>query len=99
MEVGFAGEVVVVSFPERGDQLFLRLSPNITSVGCFNLTTSVFTGQTTLDVTGGTGRFEGATGTIVKTYHLIQLGPPPPSGKGFFGSFTGTFDGTIELAK
>ena len=99
VELGFAGELVVVSFPERGDQLFLRLSPNITSVGCFDLTTSVLTGQTTLDVTGGTGRFQGATGTIVKTYRAIQLGPPPPSGKGAIGSFTGTFDGTIEVDK
>lgn len=96
--LGFAGEIVVVSFPERGDQLFLRLSPNITSVGCFDLTTSVLTGQTTLDVTGGTGRFAGATGTVIKTYHVTQLGLPP-SGKGAIGGFTGAFDGTIKLAK
>ncbi len=94
------GEVIVLSFPATGDQLFLRLSANVTSHACFDLATSTTTGQTTFDVSGGTGRFEGATGSLVKTWKNIILAfPANPPGKGAFASFTGAFDGTIELAK
>jgi hypothetical protein len=100
VELVFVGEVAVLSFADREEQLFLHLSPNVTSHACFDLTAGVATGQTTFDVTGGTGRFDGASGTIVKTWKFIVLASPPsPPGKGFFGSFTGTFDGTINLAK
>jgi hypothetical protein len=91
---------VVLSFTDREEQLFLRLSPNVTSHACFDPTGGAFTGQTTFDVTGGTGRFDGASGSIVKTFKAIPLAlPPSPPGKGSFYSFTGTFDGTINLAK
>jgi len=100
VEFVFAGEVGVLSFAEKGEQLFLHLSPSVTSHACFDPATGVATGQTTFDVNGGTGRFAGATGTIVKTWQYIVLPwPPSPSGKGGFGSFTGTFDGTIEFAQ
>lgn len=100
IETVFVGEVVVLSFTEREEQLFLHLSPSVTSHACFDPTVGVFTGQTTFDVTGGTGRFTGATGTIIKTFKAIGLAfPPSPPGKGGFYSFTGTFDGTINLAK
>lgn len=100
VELVFVGEVAVLSFAEREEQLFLRLSPSVTSHACFDLTAGVATGQTTFDVTGGTGRFEEATGTIVKTWKAITLAPlASPPGKGYFDSFTGTFDGTINLTK
>ena len=100
VEFVFAGEVGVLSFAEKGEQVFLTLSPSVTSHGCLDLATGVGTGQTTFDVSGGTGRFAGATGTIVKTWKYIVLAAPAsPPGKGGFGSFTGTFDGTIELAQ
>jgi hypothetical protein len=100
IEFVFVGEVVVLSFTDREEQLFLRLSPNVTSHSCFDLATGAFTGQTTFDVTGGTGRFDGASGTMVKTWKFIGLASPTsPPGKGFFGSFTGTFDGTINITK
>jgi hypothetical protein len=99
VEYVFVGEVFVLSFTATGEQLFLRLSPSVTSHGCFDLSTGVFGGQTTFDVSGGTGRFAGATGTIVKTFQSIVLALPPPPGKGLFTSFTGTFDGTINFAK
>ncbi len=99
-EFVWVGEVVVLSFTERGEQLFLRLSPNVTSHGCFDFATGVGNGQTIFDVSGGTGRFVGATGSVVKTWKLIALAPPAnPPGKGFFASFTGTFDGMVDLAK
>jgi len=76
----------------------LNLSPSVTSHECI---AGVISGQETFDVSGGTGRFAGATGTIVKTFQFIGLAEPfaNPPGKGYFGSLTGTFDGTIELAK
>jgi hypothetical protein len=91
-------EVWVLSFPATGEQLFLRLAPGV-QLACIDPQTRVASGQITLDVSGGTGRFEGATGTLVKTFQAIALALPPPPGKGLLASFTGTFDGTIELAK
>jgi hypothetical protein len=96
MELVTVGEAVVLSFAATGEQLFLNLSSSVTSHACCGPTTC--NGQTTFDVSGGTGRFAGATGTIVKTWKTIGLAPPPP-GIGGFSSFTGTFDGTIELAQ
>ncbi len=99
VELVFVGEEVVLSFAATQDQLFLHLDPSVTSHACFDPAAGVGTGQTTLAVSDGTGRFAGATGTIVKTFKFISLTVSPPASKGFFGSFTGTFDGTIELAK
>jgi hypothetical protein len=90
--------VWVLSFPATGEQLFLQLGPGV-QLGCINPTTRVSSGQTTLDVIGGTGRFEGATGSLVKTFQAIALALPPPPGKGLFANFTGTLDGTIEFAQ
>src|SRR5713226_6600565 len=100
VELVFVGEVVILSFTTTGEQLFLHLSPGVTSHACLDLATGANSGQTTFDVSGGTGRFAGATGTIVKTWQAIILAPSAsPPGKGFFESFTGTFDGTIEFAE
>lgn len=99
VEYVFVGEVVVLSFTAKGEQLFLDLSPSVTSHACLDPNTGVFTGQTTFDVSGGTGRFAGASGSIIKTWKTIFLALPASPGKGAFGSFTGTFDGTIEFAK
>lgn len=96
----FAGEVFVLSFPGSGDQIFLDLSSSSPSYGCFDTATGLFLGQTTFDVNGGSSRFEGATGTIVKTWRALLLAPPAsPPGKGSFFSFGGIFDGSIKFAK
>lgn len=100
IEYLFAGEVFVLSFAEKEEQLFLSLSPSVTSHGCFDPSTGLFVGKTTFAVSGGSDRFDGATGTIVKTWKALFLAPPAsPPGKGGFFSFTGTFDGAIEIAK
>jgi hypothetical protein len=98
VEAVLVDEVWVLSFPATGEQLFLQLGPGV-QLGCINPTTRVSSGQTTLDVIGGTGRFEGATGSLVKTFQAIALALPPPPGKGLFANFTGTLDGTIEFAQ
>jgi hypothetical protein len=98
VELVLVGDVFVLSFASKGDQLFLRLSPSVTSHACFGPTTGVFIGQTTFEVSSGTGRFAGAAGTIVETFTASVLAPPP-SGKGFFANFTGTFDGKIKFAE
>jgi hypothetical protein len=100
VEFVFVGIDVVLSFAATQEQLFLHLSPSVTSHACFDLTTGVETGQATFNVSGGTGRFAGATGTTVETFQFISLAPlARPPGKGFFGSLTSTFDGTIDLPK
>ena len=98
IEFVFVGETVVLSFAERGDQLFLTLNPNVPSHSCFDPVTSTNSGQSTFNISGGTGRFEKATGTIVKTFKVI-FPAPAPAVKGFFGGFAGTFDGTIKVTK
>ena len=97
VEVVVTGEVFVLSFAATAEQLFLTLSPS-GQLACVDPTTIVTLGQLTFDVSGETGRFDGATGTIVKTFKAIGLAPSPP-GKDGFSSFTGTFDGTIEFAQ
>ena len=97
VEFALAGEIVVLSFTEKGKQIFLNLSPSGQLV-CFDPIPSLIIGQATFDVIGGTGRFAGATGTIVKTFKTIGLAAAAP-GRGIFLSFTGTFDGTIEFAQ
>jgi hypothetical protein len=99
-ELVFVGEVIVLSFAATEEQLFLHLSPSVTSHACFDPTTGVFIiGGSTFDVSGGTGRFAGATGTIIDAGTAIVLAPSAsPPGKGFVSNLTGTFAGTIEFA-
>lgn len=99
VEVVIEGEVIVLSFAATGEQLFLQSSSSVTNHICLDPVTGVLSGQETFDVIGGTGHFKGAKGTIAKTSQTIILAPASPPGKGFFGSFTGTFDGTIEFAE
>ena len=102
--VGFAfvGDVTVLSFAATQEQLFLHLDPDVTNRVCFDPATNVFTpvgGQNIFEVSGGTDRFDGAKGTIVETWTGRILAPPAsPDSRDFFANFTGTFEGTIELA-
>ncbi len=59
---------------------------------CIDLLTGIATGTVDLTFTGGTGRFEGATGEAVSDFEIV-----PVSSDGSFNSETGTTVGTIVL--
>ena len=90
----YKGFVLVMSFNATQDQLFLALS---SGSDCFNPTAGVSVGQVTFKVIGGTGRFEGATGTLVNPYKGIGLAASALGPSGFFNAVTGTFEGFITL--
>ena len=92
VEAVYKGFLVVMTFSATGDQLFLALS---SGSDCFNPMTGVSTGQATFKVVGGTGRFEGATGTLVNPYRAAFLAASAVHG--LFNAVSGTFDGFITL--
>jgi len=90
----YKGFVLVMTFDSAQDQLFLALS---SGSDCFNPIAHVSTGQATFSVVGGTGRFEGATGTLVNPYKAIFLAASALGPNGLFNAISGTFDGFITL--
>ncbi len=60
-----------------------------TATGQAVIAAGIATVTETVTVTGGTGRFAGATGTLTVVRHVVQA----------TGAATGTIDGTITLAK
>jgi hypothetical protein len=96
-ELEFVGKVIVLTFKTSVDQLFLTLQRGPACQSIIN--PAELDGITHFEVSGGTGRFAHASGTITETWSttLLAVGPDPMSI--YFGSFTGTFDGTIQLAK
>ena len=89
----FTGWVFVLSFDTLEDQLFLVLK---NGSECANPSTGIGIAQFTFNVIGGTGRFEGASGTVAHTQTLMPL-IVGFGGRGFFSSNTGAFDGLITL--
>lgn len=63
--------------------------------GTATLADGVITGVENLIVTGGIGRFLGATGTVLAQGTLRFA--PNPEGPGFVGIFDGTVDGLLNL--
>ena len=96
-ESEFVGEVIVLTFEKSVDQLFLTLQRGTACQSLVN--PAAFDGVTHLAVSGGTGQFEGASGTMTKTWSATVLAVGPDSTSLLFGSFRGTFDGTIEVAE
>ena len=81
------------TFPD-GDHIFSQI---LTRTQC-GLGGGFFTSSDTVRTVGGTGKFEGASGTIEQhSTSLLWVYDPnanPPQG---FGSFTGEFEGTLIL--
>lgn len=62
----------------RGDQLYTEQASSPPSTVCFNFVDFSLTYELYVDVVGGTGRFEGATGTLVTRgsgQQLTSVGP------------------------
>ncbi len=89
------GEVVAYSIVRRysnGDLAYSRLDTSVLNPLCFNPAMGTATVEIHANVTGGTGKFAGATGSYVATYDVRLLVPDPAGGIGH-GSFTGTTSG------
>ena len=85
--------VLVLSFDQAHDQLFLKLGAPGTD--CINFTTGVGNPKSTYVVLGGTGRFAGATGSITSNAQTIFLALSALGGDGFFVALSETLDGTL----
>jgi hypothetical protein len=96
-EMEFVGKVIVLTFKTSLDQLFLTLQRGPFCQSIVN--PAELDGITHFEVSGGTGRFAHASGTVTETWNITLLAAGPDPSTIFFGSFTGTFDGTIQLAK
>jgi hypothetical protein len=90
---GIIAAYSIVRRYSNGDLLFSRLVD-----GSFCLDPASGKAQVTVnaEISGGTGRFEGATGSYVIDYEATALLPDPTGGIGhgaFVGMVTGTVDG------
>jgi hypothetical protein len=94
IQSAYKGFVLAITFGTPQDQLFLALT---NGSDCFNPAMGVSTGQVTFKVIGGTGRFEGASGTIVNPYKGIGLAASALAPNGFFNAVSGTLDGFLTL--
>ena len=81
---------VVSTHEETGDQLFSEL---VSGTFCFDTATGAFSFSFVLSVTGGTGQFAGATGSLEATATGVDV-VVGPKGQ-FFSHSTGEFTGTI----
>jgi len=92
------GYVAVLSFAASEDQLFLRLSPTAApGTECLTGPGTPAPGRGTVDVIGGTGRYQGATGSLSHFLNPIALAFSALGGDGFLSAFSGSFDGSITL--
>src|SRR5580704_2522407 len=91
MEMQTKGFSLVLSFSAT-DQLYLT---HVSGSQCTNSVTG--TTQEMFNVLGGTGRFQGATGSISSTATVTGLAQSALAPSGFLAAIGGTFDGTITL--
>jgi len=79
-----------------GDQLYSQL---LTRTQC-GLGGGKFSSSDTWTIVGGTGKFEGASGTVdIQSTSLCQVIDPNANPPQCFGSFSGEFEGTLTLPK
>jgi hypothetical protein len=84
---------VTATFP-NGDQIYSRI---LTRTQC-GLGGGKFETDDVQEIVGGTGKFEGASGTAeLHSISVCQASDPNATPPQCFGSFTGEFTGTITL--
>ena len=84
-------DLVQQSFVETFSDLSMLFFEVETGHTCFNIATSEITVELTGIITGGAGRFEGATGSWTTESEGFVVGP------GVMIAFTGTITGTVEV--
>lgn len=88
------GYVLVFSLADTQEQLFLTLKDGSE---CLTPPGTAGPGTVQLTVTGGTGRFGRAGGTVVNKLAPIALAFSALGGDGFVSAFSGTFEGDVVL--
>jgi hypothetical protein len=95
VESGLVGGSIVNTFLHTRDQLFIQPTSRVL---CFDLATGTLSAQTIATITGGTGKFAGATGSLDYRFTGRVLLPDfDPASNQVFASFTGTVEGTLTL--
>jgi len=74
---------------DNQEMLFATLDPGMVSYSCLGPLPAVMH----MDITGGTGKFQGASGHFDGTFIAVPVGPPT---SGAFYAETGTIEGWIE---
>lgn len=85
-------ELVQQSFVETYSDGSMLFFVTTSAFNCVNLATLEVGGELTATITGGTGRFEGATGSVVVEFEAFPVGQT-------MNAFTATAKGTIEIPK
>ena len=95
LETALVGGSIVNTFLQTQDQLFIQPTSR---VACIDPVKGTISGHTTATITGGTGKFAGATGSVTYSFTASSLAAvfDPESNQGF-GPFTGTIEGTLIL--
>lgn len=96
-EAAVRAYLIVLSFAATDEQLFLRLNGSGKYTECLTGPGTTAPGRATLDVIGGTGRYEGAAGTLTNVINPIALAFSALGGDGFLSAFSGTLDGFLTL--
>jgi len=94
-ETALVAGSVVNTFLHTRDQLFIELTSRIF---CFDPVTGVASAHGIATITGGTGKFAGATGSVDYRFTgLTLLADFDPASNQLFGPFTGTVEGMLTL--
>ncbi len=95
LETALVGGSIINTFLHTRDLLFLQPTSRVL---CFDLATGVASAHTIATITGGTGKFAGATGSVDYRFTAsAALGDSDPASTQAFGYFTGTIEGTLIL--
>ncbi len=95
LETALVAGSVANTFLHTRDQLFIQLTSRIL---CVDLVTGAFSAHTIATITGGTGKFAEATGSVDYRFTgFTLLADFDPASNQLCGSFTGTVEGTLTL--